>query len=257
MYTAEFAALYEQIGLARWSEQQAAHVLAWADEHFGRTTFSAPYRVLDLGCGTGAAARVFAAVGCDVVGIDHSAAMLEQARFAAYRQQRTLRFIQADIRALPATCPAPFDLITCLSGTLNEMTDDGDLARVCGQAARLLQPGGLFVFDIATVSGYRARHESERVLCNHRDYVAYEHLHYNKQSCMAARRIVWLVREIESWWRSEETHHERAWTREEAEHALDSQPGAALHIVACSDVLGDKPASTDPHHLAFYTCKTP
>ena len=39
-----------------------------------------PARVLDLACGTGEAALVFAAAGCEVAGVDQSAAMLEIAR---------------------------------------------------------------------------------------------------------------------------------------------------------------------------------
>src|SRR3954454_15364658 len=62
-------------------------------------------RILDLGCGTGHLTAAIAEVGAAVVGLDHSAEMLEQAR----RSSPALDFVQADARDF--TAPDPFDAV--------------------------------------------------------------------------------------------------------------------------------------------------
>ena len=55
-------------------------------------------RVLDVGCGTGHLTAQIAAAGTEVVGIDASAAMIDEAR----RVYPKLEFIKADARSRPA-----------------------------------------------------------------------------------------------------------------------------------------------------------
>ena len=62
-------------------------------------------RILDLGCGTGHLTARIAESGATVVGLDHSAEMLEQAR-AAYPR---LQFVQGDAREF--TFAEPFDAV--------------------------------------------------------------------------------------------------------------------------------------------------
>ena len=69
-----YAAIYDLAGQGRFGEQMARWVLRWLSERDKR-----PGRVLDLACGTGAAALVFAQAGCEIVGVDSSAAMLDTA----------------------------------------------------------------------------------------------------------------------------------------------------------------------------------
>lgn len=95
-------------------------------------------RVLDVGTGTGHTALAFAPRVAEVVGIDFTPAMLEQARrLAASRGVANVRFDLGDAMALPYAAGA-FDLVTC---------------RVCAhhfaypvvavrEAARVLRPGG-------------------------------------------------------------------------------------------------------------------
>jgi SAM-dependent methyltransferase len=90
---------------------------------------------LDLGCGAGHYFDVLAATGRTVVGLDYSA---DQLRFAARRSPRVVR---ADAAALPfadRTFPAV--------AAMWISTDVDDFAPVLGEAARVLAPGGVFVF---------------------------------------------------------------------------------------------------------------
>src|SRR5436190_7813524 len=98
----DYAPIYDAIGQGHFSARMAAWARAWLAE-CGKS----PARVLDLACGTGEAALVFAAAGCDAVGLDRSAAMLEIARGKARGAGYDITFIQADMRELPTEDERP------------------------------------------------------------------------------------------------------------------------------------------------------
>ncbi|HEU5369911.1 MAG TPA: methyltransferase domain-containing protein [Ktedonobacterales bacterium] len=94
-------------------------------------------RVLDVGCGTGHLTAQIAAAGAEVVGIDKSADMLEEAR----KRYPALRFELAD--AADVAFDAPFDAVFS-NAALHWMTEP---ERVAANIARALKPGGRFVAE--------------------------------------------------------------------------------------------------------------
>lgn len=98
-------------------------------------------RVVDVGCGSGIAARHFLERGYDVVGIDASNAMIRLARRRAPRA----RFRVASIdRAVLPPCDAVTaigEVVTYVGGGLPAIT------RFFRRARAALRPGGLLVFD--------------------------------------------------------------------------------------------------------------
>src|SRR5436305_2043452 len=89
-------------------------------------------RVLDACCGTGDLAVGARARGCDVVGLDFSAAMLERAR----GKDATVEWIQGDALALPFE-DASFDAATVGFGVRNLDDLEGGLREL----RRVLRPG--------------------------------------------------------------------------------------------------------------------
>jgi len=96
----------------------------------------AGWRVLDVGCGTGAALAEYAAAGCVVSGIDSSEAMLAKAR-ALLGEDSDLRL--GDAADLPYENES-FDLVLA-SLVLHEMPAD-DRRAVLAEMARVVKPGG-------------------------------------------------------------------------------------------------------------------
>src|SRR4029079_10816167 len=94
-------------------------------------------RILDLGCGTGALTAQIAAAGAEVVGIDSSPQMVEQAR----RSFPNLRFETGDARtfAIDGTFDAVF------SNAVLHWVKEPEQAVVRIRAA--LRPGGRFVAE--------------------------------------------------------------------------------------------------------------
>jgi SAM-dependent methyltransferase len=101
-------------------------------------------RVLELGCGAAAGARWLDGQGADVVALDLSAGMLRQAREASDRSGVRVPLVQADALALPFAEGA-FDIVCTAFGAIPFVADS---AAVMREVARVLRPGGAWVFSI-------------------------------------------------------------------------------------------------------------
>lgn len=97
-------------------------------------------RVLDVGCGTGGASRLLAAeFGCEVTGLDITAAFVEAAAWlsrATGLDHRT-RFLCADAGRVPLP-DASLEVVWCQHALMNMP----DAAAVLAEWRRLLVPGG-------------------------------------------------------------------------------------------------------------------
>ncbi|MFL5805075.1 MAG: class I SAM-dependent methyltransferase [Roseiflexaceae bacterium] len=238
----DYAPVYDAIGQGRFGAHIAGWTRRWLDACGARGA-----HVLDLACGTGAAALAFAAAGCAVVGVDQSSAMLRIAQGRARAAGYDITFVEGDIRSLnDDNCSrgfdssliahrSSFDLVTCFADSLNYLTADGDLDRVFAGAAAALGPGGHLVYDLNSEAEYTTWDERDIVTYDGRDYLVYNKLSYEPETRLATGRIVWFVRETKLWWRGEETHTQRAWSDVEVCGALAR---AGLALVGRFDVGG-------------------
>ncbi|MFB9692827.1 class I SAM-dependent methyltransferase [Amorphoplanes digitatis] len=101
-------------------------------------------RILELGAGAAAGARWLDGQGADVVALDLSAGMLQHARAAADRSGVTVPLVQADALALPFATSS-FDVVCTAFGAIPFVADSG---MVMKEVARVLKPGGRWVFSI-------------------------------------------------------------------------------------------------------------
>jgi SAM-dependent methyltransferase len=100
-------------------------------------------RVLEIGCGAAQCGRWLAAQGADVVGIDLSLGQLQHSQRLDWRTGITVPVVQADAQRLPFESGA-FDLACSAYGALPFVAD---ATAVLGEVARVLRPGGRFVFS--------------------------------------------------------------------------------------------------------------
>jgi 2-polyprenyl-6-hydroxyphenyl methylase/3-demethylubiquinone-9 3-methyltransferase len=99
-------------------------------------------RVLDVGCGGGLLSEPFAAMGCEVTGIDQSLPTLDAASRHAQASGLSIDYRQGDAGALPFADHS-FDVVCCCD--VLEHVDSP--SAVIGEIARVLKPGGVFFFD--------------------------------------------------------------------------------------------------------------
>jgi SAM-dependent methyltransferase len=107
--------------------------------------------LLDVCCGTGKSFMPLLRRGYSVTACDISPAMVERARRAA--GPMGVDVVVADVRDLPVL--GRFDLVTSMDDALNYMLTDDELGAAFAGVARNLRPGGLFVFDVNALGGYR------------------------------------------------------------------------------------------------------
>ncbi len=99
-------------------------------------------RVLDLGCAGGFMAEALDDRGARVTGIDPAAEAIAAARQHAEGAGRAIAYDTGVGEALPYEA-ASFDAVVCV----DVLEHVQDLAKVLAEVARVLEPGGLFLFD--------------------------------------------------------------------------------------------------------------
>ena len=145
--------VYDRLGSSWWDENSPlcllhgsvtpgrfAYFLDVLDRRRG--TALGGLRTLDIGCGGGFLAEEFAAMGCEVTGIDPSPASIRAARAHAAAAGLRIDYRVGSGEHLPVP-DAAFDLVCCCD--VLEHVSNVDL--VVGETARVLKPGGLFLFD--------------------------------------------------------------------------------------------------------------
>jgi 2-polyprenyl-6-hydroxyphenyl methylase / 3-demethylubiquinone-9 3-methyltransferase len=145
--------IYDRLGGSWWDEACLLNLLhgsvtpgrfAYFLDVLGRRPGSevAGLRVLDIGCGGGFLAERFAALGCRVTGIDPAAASVDAARAHAAGRGLRIDYRVGAGEELPFA-DTEFD-VACCCDVLEHVSD---VDRVIGETARVLKPGGLYLFD--------------------------------------------------------------------------------------------------------------
>jgi 2-polyprenyl-6-hydroxyphenyl methylase / 3-demethylubiquinone-9 3-methyltransferase len=98
--------------------------------------------VLDLGCAGGFMAEALATRGAQVTGIDPAEGAIAAARAHARAQGLRIGYDVGMGEALPYDT-ASFDAVVCV----DVLEHVADLNKVLAEVARVLRPGGLFLFD--------------------------------------------------------------------------------------------------------------
>lgn len=145
----------------RWWDADAADYLAEHGDFLGLADFVwcpeglresdarllgevASRRVLEVGCGSASCARWLAGQGAQVVGLDLSMGMLRHAVDGARETGISVPLVQADATRLPLA-DGSVDLACSAFGAVPFVADS---AAVMREVARVLRPGGRWVFAV-------------------------------------------------------------------------------------------------------------
>lgn len=101
-------------------------------------------RVIDIACGEGRGSRALANSGADVVGVDISPTLLEIGRGREAAEPLGIDYRLGDAGGLDWFDGRLFDAAVCNHG----FADISDLGAALDTVARVLRPGGIFVFSI-------------------------------------------------------------------------------------------------------------
>jgi ubiquinone/menaquinone biosynthesis C-methylase UbiE len=139
---------------ARYKKRKAEGKTGWNDEKdwnewrteilalIASDGFPQSGKVLELGCGAGDVALLFAEKGYQVYGIDIAPSAIEWARGKALKTGMKAEFIEGDVRNLRRWEDEIFDVVVdghCLHCIIGD-----DRAEMLKEAYRVLRPGGSF-----------------------------------------------------------------------------------------------------------------
>ncbi|MBQ8920686.1 MAG: methyltransferase domain-containing protein [Oscillospiraceae bacterium] len=115
---------------------------------------SADRILLDLACGTGSLSEAFARLDYDVIGIDSSEDMLNEALDKKYDSGLPVQYLRQDMRRLDLF--GTVSVTVCALDSLNHLPKAGDIRRVFERVNLFSDHGGLFLFDVNTAYKHRS-----------------------------------------------------------------------------------------------------
>ncbi len=124
---------------------------------------------LDIGCGSGAFTRRFAARGYAMTGFDASAPMLARAEELSRGQANRPLYVQADVRRMRV--PRRADFALCVNDCLNYVPPR-HLAAAFSHMAGCLRAGGALLFDVSSPQKLREQ-LGNNTFCEDREDLAY------------------------------------------------------------------------------------
>ena len=197
-------------------------------------------KALDLACGTGRVARMLAAEGLTVHGVDASADMLNVAMAEARKQGLRVTFAAEDMRRFTE---ASYDLITCVSDGLNYLPPK-DIPAMMRRVESSLQVGGRFVFDVSTP------HKLRDVLGDNLYYEDYDDLTYfwqnkwNRRTGSVRMELTFFEKEGQTYRRYDDVQVQFAHSRDALETALTAA-GLRLESVVDGRTFGRVTAGSE------------
>ena len=142
--------VYDRLGAGWWDEDNPLNLLHGSCTP-GRMSYFRDVlarrgvdggRALDIGCGAGFITEELASLGFTAMGIDPSSVAIDTARAHAARGGLAIEYVVGAGEELPFP-DAAFDLVACC----DVLEHVRDLDGVVAETARVLRPGGLYLFD--------------------------------------------------------------------------------------------------------------
>ena len=171
-----------------------------------------PRTAVDLACGTGSVALLLARDGLEVTGVDLSEEMLTVASQKALEQDNRPMFVCQALQDL--RLPRGVDLAVCALDSLDYILDPEDCREAIARVYKVLNPGGIFIFDVNTPEKLRAMDgqifldEDEDVYCVWRG-------EFDEKSNICSYGMDLFQRQGNVWLRSFEEHREYAYSQEQ------------------------------------------
>lgn len=186
--------------------------------------------ICELGCGTGTMTELLAKKGYQMIGVDMSADMLQQAMEKKLASGADIQYVMQDMREL--TLHHPVDAMISVCDSMNYITEDEDLKQVFARAREFLNPSGIFLFDMKTEYCYEMI-IGDHVMVEHTEDTSciWENTYY-KEEKINEYALTIFEREpgTELFRRYEEVHEQRAYEIQEVENALREAGFSLLYI---------------------------
>ena len=199
-----------------------------------------PKTAVDLACGTGSVAVLLAERGMQVTAVDLSAEMLCEAAQKAAEMENPPLFVCQSLQEL--RLPRGVDLAVCALDSLDYITDPEDCAEAIRRIYRVLNPGGIFIFDVNTPAKLRAM-DGQVFLDEDDDVYCVWRGEFDEKTNICSYGMDLFQRSGDVWHRSFEEHREYAYSQEQLTDFL--KKAGFTHIAVYADRKFEAPAPTE------------
>ena len=219
------------------------------------------WRVLDLACGTGQFAYRLRQRGLEVTAVDISSEMLAVAEAKARSLGLKISFFRQDMRYLQL--PESYDLVICLCDSLNYLLQLEDVAATFNAVARVLKPGGHFIFDLNTEHKLATVYGDNTYAADLGDYAYIWENEYQPETKLCYMDLAFFVptlalKRSEREWETQlferltESHVQRAFSPEEMEDLVET---VGLKLLGQHGDLTLVPPNPTTERITFHCCK--
>lgn len=244
----EFAYFYDEFNGEADYDALYAHIHKELDAHGIRDGILA-----DLGCGTGELTLMLTQAGYDMIGIDQSEEMLEEALEKKQESGHEILYLCQDMRKfeLYGTVRA----IVCVCDSMNYILEEDEVLDILSSASHnYLDYGGLFIFDLNTEYKYRELLGEQTIAENREEGSFIWENYYDEESMINEYDLTLFVKEPSGLYRKEEENHfQRAYSLDTIRELVKRSGLNLLHIY---DAFTHEPAREDSERV-YVICQRP
>ena len=171
-----------------------------------------PRTAVDLACGTGSVTAILAKKGLRVTAVDLSEEMLTVARQKAMELDNQPLFLCQPLQEL--YLPRAVDMAVCALDSLDYVADPADCAEAIRRVYKVLNPGGIFIFDVNTPEKLRAM-DGQVFLDEDDDVYCVWRGEFDEETNICSYGMDLFQRKGTLWERSFEEHREYAYSIEQ------------------------------------------
>ena len=171
-----------------------------------------PRTAADLACGTGSVAIRLAQKGLQVVAVDMSEEMLCVAAQKAESLKNPPVFVCQQLQHL--RLPRGVDLAVCALDSMDYIIDPEDCRQAIARIYKVLNPGGVFIFDVNTPQKLRAMDGQVFLDENEATYCVWRG-EFDEQTNICSYGMDLFQKKGNLWQRSFEEHQEYAYSEEQ------------------------------------------
>ena len=186
--------------------------------------------VLELGCGTGTMTEILAEAGYDMIGVDQSEEMLQEAARKREESGHEILYLCQDMREfeLYGTVRA----IVCVCDSMNYILEEEEVLGILTSAARnYLDYGGLFIFDLNTEYKYKEILGEQTIAENREESSFIWENYYDEDSHINEYNLTLFIKEHGDHYRKyEETHYQKSYSLDTIQKLAEMSGLELLHI---------------------------
>jgi ubiquinone/menaquinone biosynthesis C-methylase UbiE len=186
-----------------------------------------PRTAVDLACGTGSVAVLLAQDGLQVIGVDMSEEMLTVASQKAQEQDNQPVFVCQRLQELHL--PRGVDLAVCALDSLDYITNPDDCQEAIGRVYKVLNPGGMFIFDVNTPEKLRAM-DGQVFLDEDDDVYCVWRGEFDAESNICSYGMDLFQRQGQVWHRTFEEHREYAYSQQQLTQFLKDAGFTSIRV---------------------------